>query len=96
MGHRVLLDNKRQDIMDVAARYGACNIRVFGSVARGEDDGNSDIDFLVDMEPGRSLLDLGGLLVELQELLGCPVDIVTVNGLKERIRSRVMNEAVDL
>lgn len=93
---RVLLDSKRKDIMDTAARYGACNIRIFGSVARGEDDENSDIDFLVDMEPGRSLLDLGGLLVELQELLGCPVDIVTANGLKERIRSRVMSEAVNL
>ena len=77
MGHKVLLNSKRKDIMDTAARYGAYNIRIFGPVARGEDDENSDIDFVVDMEPGRSLLDLGGLLVELQELLGCPVDIVT-------------------
>jgi len=67
---------------------------VFGSVARGEADGESDIDFLVDMEPGRSVLDLGGLLMDFQELLGRSVDVVTENGLKGRIRERVLREAL--
>ncbi|MCX7781866.1 MAG: nucleotidyltransferase family protein [Negativicutes bacterium] len=93
---KALLESKKQDIFATAARYGAYNIRVFGSVARGDADENSDIDFLVELEPGRSLLDLGGLLIELQELLGCSVDVVTVNGLKERIREQVLNEVVSL
>ena len=65
-----------------------------GSVARRQDDAESDIDFLVDMEPGRSLFDLGGLLVDLEKLLNSKVDVVTERGLKERIRDRVVNEAV--
>jgi hypothetical protein len=71
-------------------------VRVFGSVARGEADDKSDIDFLVEMEPGRSLLDLAGLLVTLGELLGREVDVVTDRGLRERIRDRVLAEAVPL
>ncbi|MGZ5443095.1 MAG: nucleotidyltransferase family protein [Thermoanaerobaculia bacterium] len=91
-----LLARRRADILAVAARHGATSIRVFGSVARGDDDENSDVDFLVELEEGRSLLDLGGLLVELRELLGHPVDVVTVRGLKDRIRTRVLAEAVSL
>jgi len=91
-----LLAQRRADILAVAARHGATSIRVFGSVARGEDDENSDVDFLVELEEGRSLLDLGGLLIELRELLGHPVDVVTVRGLKDRIRARVLAEAVSL
>jgi len=91
-----LLKTKREDILRLAALRGARNLRVFGSVARGEDDSTSDVDFLVDMEPGKSLLDLGGLLMDLQELLGCPVDIVTEQGLKTRLRNRVLQEAVPL
>ncbi|HEX6097097.1 MAG TPA: nucleotidyltransferase family protein [Thermoanaerobaculia bacterium] len=91
-----LLAQRRADILALASRHGATTIRVFGSVARGEDDENSDIDFLVELEEGRSLLDLGGLLVELRELLDHPVDVVTVGGLKERIRTRVLAEAVSL
>lgn len=90
------MESKKQDIFATAARYGTYNVCVFGSVARGNDDENSDIDFLVELEPGRSLLDLGGLLIELQELLGCSVDIITVNGLKERIREQVLKEVVSL
>jgi predicted nucleotidyltransferase len=71
-------------------------VRVFGSVARGEADDASDIDLLVDMQAGRSLFDLGGLLVDLRELLGRDIDVVTVRGLKERIRARVLAEAVSL
>jgi predicted nucleotidyltransferase len=96
MGVDELLKHKRDEILATAARYGASNVRIFGSVARGEADEASDVDFLVDMAPGRSLLDLGGLLVELQELLGRPVDVTTPNGLKPRIRQRVLNEAVPL
>lgn len=91
-----LLAQRRADILTIATRYGATDVRVFGSVARGEDDESSDIDFLVELEEGRSLLDLGGLLVELRELLGHPVDVVTVRGLKDRIRARVLAEAVSL
>lgn len=89
-----LLKRKREEILRVSARHGARNVRIFGSVARGEAGEASDIDFLVEMEPGRSLLDLGGLQVELESLLGRPVDVVTVRGLKARIRSTVLREAV--
>ena len=87
---------KRDEILRMATKYGAYNVRVFGSVARGEADSESDVDFLVEVESGRSLLDLGGLLMELQELLECQVDIVTEKGLRQRIRERVLNEAVPL
>jgi uncharacterized protein len=84
----------RAEILAAAARHGATNVRVFGSVARGDADAASDVDFLVDFEPGRSLLDLAGLLVELEDLLGHRVDVVTEPGLKARIRQRVLSEAV--
>lgn len=91
-----LLREKRTEILQVAAEHGAYNVRIFGSVARGEADEASDFDFLVDMEPGRSLLDLGGLLMDLRDLLGCPVDVVTERGLRKRIRDQVLKEAVAL
>jgi uncharacterized protein len=91
-----LLQSNREEILRIAARYGASNVRVFGSVARGEADEQSDIDFLVNLEPGRSLFDLGGLLADLEDLLGCDVDVVTEDGLRERIRNRVLKEAVIL
>ncbi|MCB2160666.1 nucleotidyltransferase family protein [bacterium] len=91
-----LLNEKREDILRLAAQHGARNVRVFGSVARGEARPESDIDFLVEMEEGRSLLDLGGLLMDLQDLLGVDVDVVTVNGLRLRMKDRVMQEAVAL
>ncbi|WP_414542571.1 nucleotidyltransferase family protein [Nostoc sp. CCY0012] len=91
-----ILTAKREEILQIATKYGAYNIRIFGSVAHGEADVNSDVDFLVEMETGRSLFDLGGLLMELQEILGCEVDIVTEKGLRSRIRERVLNEAVPL
>ncbi len=87
---------KREDILRIASKRGASNVRVFGSVARGEADSKSDIDLLVDLEPGRSLFDLGGLLMDLQDLLGYKVDVVTERGLRERIRERVLKEAVPL
>jgi predicted nucleotidyltransferase len=91
-----LVDQRRADILRLAAAHGASNVRVFGSVARGEADERSDIDFLVDLEPGRSLLDLGGLLADLEALLDRPVDVVTERGLRGRIRQRVLDEAVPI
>lgn len=87
---------RRGDILSLAARHGAYNVRVFGSVARAEADEKSDIDFLVNMEKGRSLLDLAGLALDLEKLLGCNVDVVTEKGLCERIRERVLRDAVSL
>jgi hypothetical protein len=87
---------RRDEILHVAARRGARHVRVFGSVVRGDADERSDVDFLVDLEPGRSLLDLGGLLMDLQDLLGRPVDVLTERGLKARIRGRVPEEAITL
>lgn len=86
----------REDILRLCAAYGARNPRVFGSVARGESDARSDVDFLVEMEPGRSLFDVGGLQYELERLLGVPVDVVTERGIRARIRDRVLQEAVSL
>jgi len=96
MGIYELVKEKRRDILQIAARYGAANVRIFGSVATGKAGADSDIDFLVDLEPGRTLFDLGGLLYELRELLGIPVDVVPAKGLKENIRPRVLREAVPL
>lgn len=90
------IKEKAPALRNIAARHGARNIRIFGSVARGEADSESDIDFLVDMEPGRSLFDLGGLYMDLRNLLGRDIDVVTEKGLRERIRDRVLKEAVPL
>ena len=90
------LQSNRDDVLRIAAQYGARNLRIFGSVARGDSDRNSDLDLLVDMETGRSLFDMGGLLMELQDMLGCKVDVVSEKGLSPRIRERVLGEAVPL
>ena len=87
------VQSKRGEILQLAARRGARNVRLFGSVARDEAGLDSDVDFLVDLEPGRSLLDLGGLLMDLQSLLGRKVDVVTETGLRPRLRPRVLREA---
>jgi hypothetical protein len=86
----------RNEILAIAARHGARNVRLFGSVARGQADERSDIDLVVDFDPERSLLDHAALSLELQELLGCEVDVVSGRGLKPLIRERVMAEAVPL
>ncbi len=91
-----LLKSKRDEILRIAAKHGASNVRVFGSVARGEAGPESDVDILVDLEKGRSLLDHAALLVDLEELLGLRVDVVTERGLRERIRQRVAREAIPL
>jgi hypothetical protein len=96
MGIRELLQDKREEILRISAKHGARNVRVFGSVVRGEADATSDIDFLVELEPGRSLLDHAALLLELQGFLGRKVDVVSDRGIKPRIRERVLREAVPL
>lgn len=90
------LRQRRAAILAVAAAYGARSVRVFGSVARGDADAASDVDFLVEMEPGQTLLDRAGLWIGLRELLDRPVDVVTVGGLDGRMRARVLGEAVPL
>jgi predicted nucleotidyltransferase len=90
------LRRRRADILSLTERYGASNVRVFGSVARGETGPESDVDLLVEFEAGRSLLDLIGLELDLRDLLGSHVDVATVASLKDRIRPRVLTEAVPL
>jgi len=80
---------RRGEILATARRHGVRTLRVFGSVARGDADAESDIDFLVELEPGRSLLDQGALLMDLQERLGCRVDVMTEAGLRPSVRARV-------
>ena len=88
------LNRHRAEVLRLAAKYGATDVRVFGSVARGEAGESSDIDFLVRMSPGRSVFDIGGLLMDLQDLLGRRVDVVTERGLRPRMRERVLRDAV--
>lgn len=93
MGTKELLELRRNEILALAAQYGARNIRVFGSVARGESGPASDVDFLVDMEEGRNLLDLVGFWQDLQELLGCRVDVITDGGISPYLREQIYAEA---
>lgn len=88
-----LLKSRREEILSIAARHGARNVRVFGSVARGEASENSDIDLLVELDQGRSLLDLSGLVVDLEGLLERKVDVVTEQGLYWLLRRRILKEA---
>ncbi|HUX00113.1 MAG: nucleotidyltransferase family protein [Phycisphaerae bacterium] len=91
-----LLQDKREAILSLAARHGVRNVRIFGSAARGDTGPDSDFDFLVDLDADRSLLDLGGLLMDLRELLEREVDIVTERSLHWYIRDRILREAVPL
>jgi predicted nucleotidyltransferase len=90
------LKEKREAILRICAKHGARNVRVFGSVARGEADEQSDIDLIVEFDPERSLLDHAALWLELQDLLGCKLDVVSDRGIKPRIRERVLREAIPL
>lgn len=91
-----LLRSHRGEILGIAERRGMGAVRVFGSISRGEAGETSDIDLLVQPEPGRSLLDIGGFAADLEELLGCRVDIVSERGLRPRFRDRVLHDAVAL
>lgn len=87
---------RREEILRLAGRRGARNLRVFGSVARGESNEDSDLDLLVAWEPGRSLLDHAGLVMDLQELLGIEVHVGTENSLHWYVRDRILSEATPL
>lgn len=91
-----LLKEKREEILSLAAQHGASNVRIFGSVARGVAKPDSDVDFLVEMETGRSLLDRVALIQDLEDLLGKKVDVANVKGLRDAWRDRILNEAVPL
>src|SRR2546428_9948751 len=93
---RALVQDKRDEILSACAARGASNVRVFGSVARGDFDEDSDIDFLIALEPGRSLFDLGGLLMDLRELFGRRVDIVPDDSIPADSRASVLGEAIPL
>jgi predicted nucleotidyltransferase len=86
----------RDEIMRLAADCGAGNVRVFGSVARGDADSRSDVDLLVDLEPGRSLLDLARLQRKLEQLLTVKVDVVSARGLRDSVRENVLRDALPL
>jgi predicted nucleotidyltransferase len=90
------LRQRRSEILRIAQAHGARNVRVFGSVARDEEGPDSDLDLLVDLEPRRNLLDLGHLVMDLQDLLVRRVDVVEPEGLHWYIRDKVLNEAVAL
>ncbi|HNX08533.1 MAG TPA: nucleotidyltransferase family protein [Methanothrix sp.] len=90
------LKEKRQEILLLAQAHGASNIRVFGSVARGEDGPESDLDLLVEMKPENGLLDLVSLWQDLEDLLGYKVDVITEGGISPRLRDHIYAEAVPL
>jgi predicted nucleotidyltransferase len=90
------LKDKRAEILRIAGNYGAHNVRVFGSLARGQAGPDSDVDLLVKLDPGRSLLDLIAIKQDLEDLLGCQVDVVTEAAISPYIREHVLREAVSL
>ena len=96
MTFKYTLKKQREKIYQIAKLYGAHNIRVFGSVNRESDRLDSDIDFLVDLEKDRSLLDLAGLVYDLQQLLNRKVDVVTENGLHWYLKEKIIREAEPL
>ena len=91
-----LVKEKREEILQIAAKHGAYNVRVFGSVARGEAGPDSDVDLLIADGPGRTPFFPGGLVADLEDLLGCHVDVATEKGLHWFIKEHVLKEAVPL
>jgi len=96
MGIQEIISDQKEQILVIAAKYGAYNVRIFGSVARGTAGQNSDVDFLVDFEEDRNLFDLGGFLMDLQKLLHRKVDVVTEKGLHWYIKDSILKEAKPL
>jgi predicted nucleotidyltransferase len=90
------LQTHRPTILRIATRHGARNVRVFGSIVRGDAGPNSDIDLLVELEPGRTLLDVIALEQDLEELLGRPVEVLTDGGLSPYLQERILAEAAAL
>lgn len=91
-----LIKDKREEILRIAARHGAYNVRVFGSVARGEAGPDSDLDLLIDVGTKRTFFFPGGLIADLEDLLGCRVQVITENGLHKLVKASVMKEAIPL
>lgn len=96
MDLRTLIESKKDEILRIAAAHHARNVRLFGSAVRGQAQEQSDVDFLVEFEPGTSLLEHAAMVVELEELLGRKVDVAPEKTLKERCRGRILREAVRL
>ncbi|MDJ0731380.1 MAG: nucleotidyltransferase family protein [Crocosphaera sp.] len=97
MSLKQLLEEKRKEILDIAAKHGAFNVRIFGSVARGEETEDSDIDFLIDYDLSKTSPWFPVRLIrDLEEILGRKVDIVTQNGLKDRCKDKVLEECIKL
>ena len=90
------IEQHRQQILDIAEQHGVLNVRVFGSMARGDAKEASDVDLLVRVSPGTSGFMLGGFQIEVQELLGCKVDIVTDGGIYHMLKERILDEAIPL
>lgn len=91
-----VLKDKREEVLRIAACHGARNVRVFGSLARGEARPDSDVDILIQLDPGRSLLDLIAIKQDLEDLLGCAVDVVTEAAISPYMRDQVLKEAIRL
>jgi len=96
MGTDEIIKSNRDEILALATQRGIKNVRVFGSVARGQAGPDSDVDLLVDVEPGRTYLDMGAFLMDIQDLLGRKVDLVTERALHRSIKKQVLKEAVPL
>jgi uncharacterized protein len=91
-----MLEKKREAILEIARKYGAHDVRIFGSVARGDATEESDLDLIVRFDEGRTLFDHGGLVMDLRDLLGVKVDVVSEGGIRGRWRDYLMNEALPL
>lgn len=96
MESQEVLREKREDVLRIAASHGAANVRLFGSLARGEAGPGSDVDILVTLGPGRSLLDIVAIKQDLEDLLGCKVDVVTEAAISPYIRDQALKEAIAL
>ena len=90
------LSNKRDEILRIAGAHGARDLRLFGSVSRGEATARSDIDLLINLEPGRTLLDIVAIKQDLEDLLGCKVDVVTEDAVSQYIREQILKDAISL
>jgi uncharacterized protein len=96
MALRDLIHSKRDEILALAAQYDAVNVRLFGSVARGDDHPDSDIDFLVDVQRQWSLFDHIGLIQDLEDLLGRKVDLIPADSIRDFCRDRILKDATPL
>jgi predicted nucleotidyltransferase len=93
---RQIIHEHRAAILEIARRCGAHDVRIFGSLARGDATPDSDLDLIVRFEPGRSLFDHGGLIMDLRDLLGVKVEVISERGIRDRWRQHLLKEAVPL